>query len=200
MPREELFCPENSMRVSSTVLLVAGLAAAGLAGCAKPPPPPPPQAALPPPPPTPVPPGQNAPVCVRTAEKQAFDVSVLKSQLMVTAVSCQSEDRYNAFVTHYQPTLASNEKVLASYFGRAYGKRAQSQQDDYVTQLANAQSQLGIKAGTLFCQQTMSLFDEVMALPSSDALPTYAAAKPLQQAMAVTECPPPAPPAPKKKP
>lgn len=186
------------MRLSALSLLLAAVAASGLAGCTPPPPPAPVAEAPPPPPPKPEPPTQNAPMCVRAPEKAAFDVSALKSNLMVTAVTCKSEERYNAFIRQFQPYLATNEKTLSGYFSRAYGKRATSQQDDYITSLANAQSQLGVKYGSLFCAQNVGMFDEVMAIKSGADLPAFAANKPIQQALAVQECPPP-PPAPAKK-
>jgi len=165
---------------------VALLLVIGLFGCK--PPPVPQQAAFVPPPPTP--PGQNAAACVRPPEKDAFDIANLKSQLTVIAISCRADDKYNAFVTKYRPALLSEETTLKGFFGRAYGKRGQSTQDNFITELANAQSQQGLRSGTSFCPLFIGMFDEVMALPSPAALPTYAQSKPIQQAMAVTECGP----------
>ncbi len=187
------------MRPSLAAVLAAGLFA-GLAGCSQPPPPPPPQAAVLPPPPTPVVPSQNAPLCVKPVEKAAFDVSALRNQLVLTAITCKAEDRYNAVVGKYKSDLAGSEKVLDGYFKRAYGGRGQSRQDDYNTQLISAQSQLAGKAGNLYCRIYTPMYDEVMALPSGEALPTYAASKPIQQALVISECPPQAVPAAKAAP
>ena len=38
--------------------------------------------------------------------------------LVVIAVSCKSEERYNAFIRQFQPYLATNEKTLTGYFKR----------------------------------------------------------------------------------
>lgn len=171
---------------------LALIAAVALHGCAQPPKVA--EAPPPPPPPSPTPPTQNAPMCARPQEKAAFDVSALKSHLMVTAVTCHTEERYNAFIHQFQPYLATNEKTLSGFFQRAYGRRAQSSQDDYITNLANAQSQLGVKAGTLFCSYNLGMFDEVMQVKAGQDLPSFSQSKPIQQAMAVQECPPPAPP------
>ena len=195
------------MRMSTAMILAAALAAGGLAGCSpKPPGAPPQQAAVLPPPPTPLPPTQAAPLCVKPPEKDAFDVSALRNQLVLTALTCKTEDRYNAVITKYRSDLSGSEKVLDGYFGRAYGKRGQSRQDDYNTQLISAQSLLAGRAGSLYCQIYSPMFEEVMALPSGRELPTYAAGKSIQRALAVTECPAPsasaakAAPAAKKKP
>jgi hypothetical protein len=175
-----------SVHLESAMRFVALLLVLGLFGCK--PPPVPQQAAFVPPAPTP--PTMSAAACVRPPEKDAFDVANLKSQLTVIAIACQEEEKYNSFVGKYRPTLLSNESALKNFFGRAYGKRAQTTQDDFITQLANAQSQQGIRSGTSFCPLFVGMFDEVMKLPSADALPAYAKSKPIQQAMGVTECGP----------
>ncbi len=127
--------------------------------------------------------------CARPVERAAFDIAGLKSQLMVTAISCQLEEKYNAFILRYRTDLVTEEKSLNSYFNRAYGRSSQKQHDDYITLLANAQSENGIKAGTLFCTQNTMMFDEVMALKDGHDLPTYAAAKTLTQPVTLVDCP-----------
>jgi hypothetical protein len=122
-------------------------------------------------------------------EKTAFDVAGLKSQLMVTALSCAAQDKYNAFITRFRPDLVKLDHTLTSYFGRAYGRQGQSAHDDYVTSLANQQSEEGTKLGSDFCHQKVAMFDEVMALQKSTDLPTYAAGKSLVQPIAVVTCP-----------
>jgi hypothetical protein len=177
--------------------LLIPLVVIGLAGCNKTPPPEPPAPVAAFVPPTPTPPTQNAPICAKPPEKLAFELSTLKSQLMVTAISCNAQDKYNSFIARYRPDLVSSEKLITGFFGRAYGRRAQQEQDDYITQTANAQSQLSIKSGTAFCDLNASLFDGVMSLKSSSDLPAFAADKPIQRSLAVEECAPP-PPAPAK--
>ena len=130
----------------------------------------------------------SADTCVRLADKAAFDVAGLKTQLMVTALSCNARDRYNAFVLRYQPELRSQEKALAGYFTRSFGRRAQREHDDYITNLANAQSQAGLRRGTLFCQENVGLFDEVLGLPKGANLASFAAGKSLTQPVALISC------------
>jgi hypothetical protein len=126
--------------------------------------------------------------CAWPPERSAFDVAGLKSQLMVTAISCKMEERYNAFVMRFRPDLVKQERTLNAYFDRSFGRRATAEHDDYITSLANSQSQTGIRAGTLFCQQNAGLFDEVMALKNGGELPMLAASKTLSQPMALVEC------------
>lgn len=127
--------------------------------------------------------------CTRPIEKTAFNVTGLKSQLMVTAISCQAHDKYNLFVTRYRTDLMMQERALNGYFQRAFGRGAQKAHDDYITQLANSQSEVGIQSGTLFCNRTIGLFDEVMALKGGKELPLYAAQKSLVQPIALIDCP-----------
>ena len=134
----------------------------------------------------------SAQQCAKPVEKAAFDVASLKSQLMVTAISCQAEEKYNAFIVRFRPDLVVQERSLNAYFQRSFGRRSTQEHDDYVTNLANSQSEVGIKAGTAFCQQNISLFDEVMALKSGTDLAPLAANKSLVQPIALVECTAPA--------
>lgn len=125
--------------------------------------------------------------CVRPTERAALDVEGLKSELMVVALDCDARDHYNAFVNRYKIALNADEKQLGTYFSRAYGRRSK-EQDVYNTELANGQSQAGTKQGTLFCQQHMPMFDQVMALRSDAELSEYAAGQDLTQPVNAEEC------------
>ena len=127
--------------------------------------------------------------CARPADKVAFDVVGLKSQLMVTAISCQAQDKYNGFVARYRTSLVSQERSLTSYFLRAYGRSGQKQHDDYITLLANSQSEKGIQQGTLFCDKNIGMFDEVMKLKDGSELPAYANSKAVAQPVVLIDCP-----------
>lgn len=126
--------------------------------------------------------------CARPADKTAFDVAGLKSQLMVTAITCEATDRYNAFIMRYRPNLVAQEKVLTAYFSRNFGKRAQAQHDDYVTSLANSQSENGLKSGTAFCNQNLAMFDQVMALHSGNELADFASNRSIVQPIVLIAC------------
>jgi hypothetical protein len=160
-----------------------------LAGCEHPPPPPPPVVAYVPPP-LPEPPA--APWCARPAERAAFSVAALKSNLMVAAISCRVEEKYNNFVTRYRPSLVQQEKTAENYFSRNDKRRWQQTRDEYVTGLANAQTQRAVVLGDQFCARTVGEFDEVMALSKVEDLPTFADTKTqsIPQSLKFSECPP----------
>lgn len=126
--------------------------------------------------------------CVRSDDYSAFDITALKTKLMVTALTCGADEKYNAFVMKYRPELTSQDKALGSYFSRAHGRRARQQHDDYVTQLANSQSQTGLQQGSLYCRYNLGTFDEVMALRSGAELTDFAAGKSVAQPISMAEC------------
>lgn len=150
------------MRVAVASLLVTGMLSAGIA---------------------------VAEPCARPADLAAFGVAGLKTHLMVVALTCSQQDRYNDFVQRFRGELVTHEHALHAYFARAFGGRAQAMHDDYITNLANTQSQSGIRQGTLFCRQNVGMFSEVMALPKGMPLATFAASKTLDQPMELVACP-----------
>jgi hypothetical protein len=126
--------------------------------------------------------------CGMSPARQAFDVEGLKSELMVTALSCNQQDRYNAFVAKFRPDLTEQERALDAYFASSYGRAAQREHDNYITQLANVQSERGLQAGTQFCDQRVSMFDEVLALDTGSDLSGYAEAKDIVQPAVYETC------------
>ncbi|WP_428391122.1 hypothetical protein [Lichenicoccus sp.] len=133
-----------------------------------------------------------AELCGKSAARQAFDVEGLKSELMVTALSCGEQDSYNAFVAKFRPDLTGQERDLIAYFKHTYGRHAQTEHDDYITQLANVQSERGLAAGTQFCAQRANMFGEVMALDNASDLGGYAEAKDIAEPAVYETCDAPA--------
>ena len=139
--------------------------------------------------PAPTPPPMHAPICARLAERTAVEVSALVSELQLITMTCGTRDKYNALIPHLRPALATKEKNLSAFFARAYGKRGRAEHDKYITELANLQSQRALKSGDRFCSINSGMFDQVMPLSTVEELATYAQSKPIQQALAVNECP-----------
>lgn len=108
--------------------------------------------------------GPVAAACLGRDDHAAFDVIGLKTQLMITALTCRADERYNEFVKKYRPALARGEKTISQYFSRVYGRTATKRHDEYVTELANRRSNAGLRFGTGFCAQSLPTFDQVMAL------------------------------------
>lgn len=115
----------------------------------------------------------------RCPEQPVFNVEALKSEMMVLATACHDDAQYNAFIQRYQPTLMANEHALDNYFKHEYGRHAQTEHDSYITSLANAQADEGLKQGTDFCPRNAALFEEAMALDGPTDLPQFAAGQDL---------------------
>ena len=164
---------------------LACLLALGLTQCAPPPPP----AAPAEPPRVAEEPVPNAQFCARPAEKAAFQVAALKSRLMVTALACDARDKYNAFIVANRTALLPQEKTLSGYFTRNYGRRGQTEHDQYITNLANAQSRRRIIDNARFCRDGRQLYADVAAAKSPAEVPTLAASRIISQPFNVTECP-----------
>jgi len=94
---------------------------------------------------------------------------------MVLATGCADDAQYNDFIRRYQPELQANERDMDAWFKRKFGKRAQSEHDRFVTDLANAQSSAGTRLGSDFCPHNAMIFQQVMALQDSGQLPPFAA-------------------------
>lgn len=120
--------------------------------------------------------GANA-ACSSPADQATFDVQALKSMLIVLSTSCKSSEPYNAFVRRYPAELKQSERAMGDYFRRAYGKRGQTEQDSYITSLANDQFRVGLQQGTDFCPRNQAIFEEAVSLRSGGDLPAYAAGK-----------------------
>lgn len=126
--------------------------------------------------------------CVRPTEQTAFNVIGLKSSLMVAALSCSQRDQYDTFMTTFQPHILAEQHVMDSYFRRIGGHYGQAREDDYVTLLANSQSETGIAQGAVTCQNDLAMFKQVLALTTPAELDQFATANPTAQPISMTIC------------
>lgn len=124
--------------------------------------------------------------CVNAREQQAFQLRALQTHLMVGALSCGMHDRYNAFVTRWQSDLAGAHRNLTGYFNRTQG--GQRALNEYITALANAQSQEGIRLGSSFCGRVGPLFERVALIQTSSDLVTTSAGAGLPLAFDLRPC------------
>ena len=165
----------------------AGLALLALASCSKPKPV---VVFVPPPPPVghvyatlvPVPAPTHRWIKVTKAQQlqlqQAFNIIGLKSALMVGALSCGQQERYDSFMTQFQPHILADQHVMDAYFHRIDGYSGQHAEDSFVTELANNQSVDGIAQGSLFCLNNNAEFTAVLALKTPQALDAFVTDKP----------------------
>ena len=118
------------------------------------------------------------PTCSSPEDQAAFEVTALKSEMIVLAEGCPGADaQYNAFITRFRPSVLADDHVVNAWFKRNYPRTAQKEYDTYITALINEQSDDGLKEGSNFCPRTQLIFAEAAALPDDASLPAYAAAK-----------------------
>jgi hypothetical protein len=126
--------------------------------------------------------------CMPAAEANAFHLRALQSQLMVTAITCQRDADYNAFVRKYQRDLQAAYNGVQGHFRRTSRGAAQRDLDQYITTLANAQSQDGLRAGTHFCPLNTPLFQLAMAKNDAASLAEFAVERNLVNPVSTTSC------------
>jgi hypothetical protein len=91
----------------------------------------------------------------------------LQTELMVAALYCGQQVRYNAFIQRFSGELIANGKELRTLFVSMHGaKRAVPQLDTFLTKMANEASQRRLSAGASYCQEAQSLFTQVLSLPT----------------------------------
>jgi hypothetical protein len=78
---------------------------------------------------------------------------------MVAALACGEQARYNVFVAKFQKQLINEGKSLREFFSRAYGKNATSKLNEFVTSMANRESNLSIHDRNAYCLRAGELFD-----------------------------------------
>jgi hypothetical protein len=129
--------------------------------------------------------------CVKPADIAAFNVIGLKSRLMVAALSCHADHAskdYAAFLARFHSGLQKRQRQLRAYFTRLHGRRGEREREAYMTSLANAQSQLAVTQGRAFCDSSLLLFRQVLALGKGADLADFAASNGLIQPIALIAC------------
>lgn len=125
--------------------------------------------------------------CMRPEERSALDVRALQSYLMVSALSCQRGESYNQFVRRFSTELGVASRTTSAYFQRAHGGQGRTRFDAHNTNLANEHSEDGIRAGSFFCRDAESLFQQVLATPGPQ-LAQFAVQRNIPQNLAADEC------------
>jgi hypothetical protein len=133
--------------------------------------------------------------CIQSAERTAFDVRALQSQLQVAALACrdqgypQFESQYRSFVQKFQSEFQAPARSLQGYFRRTGGNNHARELDGYITNLANAQMQDGLRQGSQFCSLIGPLFTVALAQSNAQGLAEVSADRNLLNIMANPSCP-----------
>lgn len=124
--------------------------------------------------------------CARDEDQAAFDITALKSELMIMGVSseCRRESDYNAFVTRFRQQLIEADRVVVAWYRAHYGsgRPLNLKLESFVTEMANQRSRSAQQLGSDYCARGGMLFTELAALPANTDLAAYASGKNLMPA------------------
>ena len=104
----------------------------------------------------------TAEVSITSKERASLELRLLQTELMVAALGCSSADRYNAFVTRYQPQLVDGGKTMQNLFKRVHGGQAFNRINTFVTQVANEVSLRMVQNTNQFCDQADAMFQTLL--------------------------------------
>jgi opacity protein-like surface antigen len=102
-----------------------------------------------------------AEACLRAsvpASTLALSVRTLQSDLMVSALSCNTRASYNAFALEYRPNLKTHGTALKQHFEEVHGGKAKAALNTYVTDLANYAAIRHATDNNAFCGGTERAF------------------------------------------
>ena len=103
------------------------------------------------------------------ANDSAVQTRKLQTELMVSALYCGQQARYNAFVRKFEAELVVSGQKLKALFVSQHGTRqGVPKLDTYLTRLANEESQRRLTLGTRYCEDAKALFTEVLTLKQAE--------------------------------
>jgi hypothetical protein len=106
--------------------------------------------------------------CVSPRDEVTLNARVLQTELMVAALACGEQQRYNAFVTTFRGEIAAQSSSLRRLFGRAYGSAGTRELNAFVTRLANDAAGRSAAAAGRYCALTGALMAEALATRPGD--------------------------------
>lgn len=107
----------------------------------------------------------SLPNCASDVERQAMMVRGLQSYLMMAGVACNQADAYNRFVQTNQAELSAQGTALKGYFRRVYGGNYESHLNDFITEIANAWSQVHMSNMSNYCKSTWEMMYRLEKTP-----------------------------------
>lgn len=106
----------------------------------------------------------QAEMCARPNEERALRTRVLQSDMLVAALTCGEQARYNAVVTRFQDALGRRGHDLKGLFKRVYGRGGVAHLDRFVTALANESAQRQVADASGFCARAAEMFDRLTTI------------------------------------
>jgi hypothetical protein len=103
--------------------------------------------------------------CATARDMSALNTRVLQTELMVAALSCEEQPRYNEFSRTFRAVLTDRANDLRSYFQKGYGGRGTTELNAFVTRMANDASRQSQLTADTYCSFASDLFDEILSVP-----------------------------------
>lgn len=125
--------------------------------------------------------------CMRDVEKKAFNVRALQSELMIVALMCERQAEYNIFVQRHQRELTDAYEQITLHFARIHGSDGQQERDEFITELANTQSQDGMRRRE-FCSDARTLVTESLYLRDAAEMSRFVSEKNVINTYTVPDC------------
>lgn len=115
--------------------------------------------------------------CGNDAERAAYHVRSLQTELMVAALTCGARDDYNEFAIKFKKSLSTHGHNLKNQFKTTYGKSAERELNAYVTALANRLSQRSVAGREAYCARADRLFQALGSMKAA-SLADFSVARP----------------------
>lgn len=131
----------------------------------------------------------DAASCQNDAERTAFHVRSLQTELMVAALTCGNRDDYNEFAIKFKKPLVEQGHHLKRGFRASYGAGAERELNAYVTALANRLSARSVTARDAFCKRAERTFQALASMPSLK-LAAFSVARPAGDVDVPSSCRP----------
>ena len=113
-------------------------------------------------------PAWAGPACATPQDETTLNARVLQTELMVAALACGEQQRYNAFVNAFKSELSQQGQLLRAYFKRVHGASGENRMNAFVTKLANDAAQRTANGPDAYCGAAARLFSELLASPPRD--------------------------------
>jgi hypothetical protein len=127
--------------------------------------------------------------CASKVEKDALDIRALQTKLMVAALSCGEQQRYNQFMVKFDKHLAQHGVGVRNYFSRVYNRESEYHQNSFVTKLANTTSSLSLETDEeVFCKTARALMDDVIG-SQPEEMPKLASRAGASDLHGISACP-----------
>jgi hypothetical protein len=108
------------------------------------------------------------PTCATAEDEITLNARVLQTDLMVAALACGEQDRYNDFVNTFKSELSQRGRLLRAYFKRVHGASGENRMNAFVTKLANDAAQRTATGPDAYCAAAARLFNQVLASTPRD--------------------------------